>query len=62
MAWVAVSRTGEEYIFNSKPYKVEGFHYWLSSSKNQGISLPYKTIEKIIGKELSWDDEPVELK
>lgn len=53
MAWLAVCDNGDEYIFKSKQ-----LHLWLELDK--GIKLPKGSIEKLIGKKLTWRDEPVE--
>ena len=55
MAWVAVTTDGEEYIFACRQVPL-----WLDLKK--GIKLPKGSIKKLIGRELSWSDEPVELK
>lgn len=55
MAWVAVTTDGEEYIFACRQVPL-----WLDLKK--GIKLPKGSIKKLIGIELSWTDEPVELK
>lgn len=60
MAWVAVDANGEEWVYNLKPRRFigngtfdNGFGY---------IQLPQGSIENIIGRKLTWEDEPVELK
>lgn len=59
MAWVAVDMDNTEWIFNKKPFRFdEG--YWYSDS--QFIYIPEGSIKKLIGRELSWKDEPVELR
>lgn len=55
MAWLAVTTDGEEYIFAIRQVPL-----WLDLKK--GIKLPKGSIKKLIGKELTWNDEPVELK
>ena len=62
MAWLAVDKDGTETIFNLKPSKND----WRSSWENgkpygNRINLTKGTIEKFIGKKLTWDDEPVEI-
>lgn len=54
MAWVAVTTDGEEYIFACRQV-----HLWLDLKK--GIKLPKGSIKKLIGRELNWNDEPVNL-
>ena len=65
MAWVAVDKDGTENIYYLKPERKK--EYW-GAEENQPlcyrdmIELPQGTIKKIIGRDLSWSDEPVELK
>lgn len=66
MAWVAVDGMGIEWIYASKPYRNNGLQNWEPLYKDDYvlidmIELPKGTIEKIIGRELTWGDEPVEL-
>lgn len=60
MAWIAVDKNGDEYIYNSKPLKYYEDSYW--SPDGKCILLAKGSIEKLIGKVLTWDDNPVELK
>ena len=69
MAWVAVDKSGVECIFDNKPernnnqwddidYSVYGeINYDVST----GIVLPKGSIKKLIGRDLTWEDEAVEL-
>ncbi len=59
MAWVAVDKNKSEWTFSYKPSKM-GFQ-WLHSI-GQAVAFPKGSIEKLIGKKLTWEDEPVELK
>ena len=62
MAWVAVFKQGQEFISKSKPIRVtdeDNCHGWKDTSVE--ISLCSGSIKKLIGRELSWNDEPVEL-
>lgn len=62
MAWLCVDENGQEMIFDNKPYRdissVGG--YWNRSKKADycNVDLPKGTIKKLIGKELTWEDEP----
>ena len=58
MAFVAVDADGEEYIYHTKP--VRNTEDWEDGF--MAILLPTGSIAKLIGKELTWEDEPVELK
>lgn len=61
-AWVAVDADGSECIFREEPYRRER-GVWLSSSlSNKFVELPKGSIKALIGRELTWNDEPVELK
>lgn len=72
MAWVAVHENGHEGIFSNKPTRGGGLHFWydeVNDEVNDGgtlydteIPLPKGSIKKLIGRNLTWNDEPVELK
>lgn len=58
MVYVAVNRCGGEFIFESLPKKGKWW-YRLDPEHNAVIQLPKGTIFKLIGRNLTWDDEPV---
>lgn len=67
MAWVTVDKDGSERIFEQKPRRfVQSI--WVSTHNDYRnrfydfVELPKGSIKKLIGRELSWSDEPVELK
>lgn len=74
MAWVCVGYSGEELVFRYKPHRsiyekvfqidendtIE--HEWEDDKCCSRINLPKGSIKKLIGRELSWNDSPVELK
>ena len=64
MAYVAVDEQKNETIFNEKPARgltnFSNFKTW--ESELSSVWLPKGSIEKLIGKKLTWEDEPVELK
>ena len=77
MAWVAVEKGGKEEIFVNKPYRKRGNSnilrfcnpiYWTDEdvckygNKDTKIELSKGSIKKLIGRDLDWSDEPVELK
>ena len=68
MAWVAVHKNGEEGVFNHKPTRGEKLIFWYDEVEDGGIiydteiSLPKGSIKKLIGRDLTWEDEPVELR
>jgi hypothetical protein len=67
MAWVAVDKNGEEAIYSTKPIRgtnrlKNNKEMWtLSCMGAHYISLPKGSIKKLIGKDLTWGDEPVKI-
>lgn len=60
MAWVAVDEDGTEAGYEDKPVRASGS--WETSEQySRYIDIPKGSIEKLIGKKLTWEDEPVEL-
>lgn len=65
MAWVAVDEDGSEYIYDDKPERANG--YWDRQEDKEGypiggvVLLPNGAIKKLIGRELTWNDESVEI-
>lgn len=67
MAWVAVNKDGSESIFDVKPNRVDRFwsdEFYINDDVrwDSEIELPKGSIKKLIGRDLDWNDEPVELK
>jgi hypothetical protein len=62
--WLAVDNEGTEIIFQSKPKRGRFFNLWVPKEDREGFSItvPKGTIKKLIGRGLTWDDEPVEYK
>ena len=58
MAWIAVDKNKTVYIYEYKPFREDG--YWLSGSPFVEISK--QTMKAIIGRDLTWNDEAVEIK
>ena len=58
MAWLAVNKNGTELVCDREPY-LEWDSFWSCISDN--VSIPSGTIEKILGRKLTWEDKPVEL-
>jgi hypothetical protein len=77
MAYVAVTEYGAEMMFHNKPTRQKaggkGYDYWqddevywevrgyTTCAKDYAISLPKGTIKKLIGREMTWEDEPVKI-
>lgn len=62
MAWLAVGLHGGEAIFEGKPIRNSYGDLRPTGIFRAVINLPEGTIAKLIGRELTWEDEPVELK
>lgn len=66
MAWLAVDKDGGEYLYSNKPIR-RSDGYWWNSTDEYGedtecfIGLPIGSVRKLIGRELTWEDEPIEL-
>ena len=62
MAWVAVTKQGREFISMCKPIRVtDEDNYYGQKDTFTEISLYSGSIKKLIGRELSFSDKPVEL-
>jgi hypothetical protein len=72
MAHVAVQSWGDEVMFHNSPIRKEN-RYWqddvvyyeirryTTCADDYSIVLPKGTIKKLIGRDLTWEDEPVEI-
>ena len=61
MAWLAVdNKTYTECVFQCKPERASNF--WYDAAGGSCIELPKGSIKKLIGRYLTWEDDPVELK
>lgn len=69
MSWIAVDKNGSEFIFKGKPYRAHTrngedlgcFVYFNDKDDGSGIKLPEGTIERLIMKKLTYEDEPINL-
>ena len=61
MAWLAVDRDGRECIYQFHP-KRRISQFIPPYSYSMWLALPKGSIKKLIGKNLTWEDNPVELK
>lgn len=63
MAFVAVDKDRSEWIYEAKPTRQSYNDVWRCEGElDSMIELPKGSIRKLIGRELTWEDEPVELK
>lgn len=64
MAWLAVDKDGTEVLYELEPKRGKYIFiptYDKDYSYSRFVKLPKGSIKKLIGRELSWEDEPVEL-
>lgn len=61
MTYLAVDADGAEYIYDALPERHEK-EWKIDMFEESCIELPMGSIKKLIGRELTWEDEPVELK
>lgn len=62
MAWVAVDYSGE-FISDKEPFKdMFNIGYYGRISDSNVIKLPKGSIKKLIGRDLNWSNDPVELR
>ena len=59
MAWYAVDLDGSECRYESKPIRTTDI--WLLDDAGNIDALPAGTIKELTGKNLTWEDEPVEV-
>ena len=61
MAWIARDKDSFLFIYKDKPTR--GDMYWKSKCNHEGdyILMSSGADEKLIGKHLTWEDEPVEI-
>lgn len=65
MAWLAVNKDSEYgHIFDEKPQRV-GVHWEviedIFNDEEFGIPIEMKSVIKLTGRRLYWEDEPVEI-
>lgn len=61
MAWVAVDRDCRECIYQFHPKR--SYNKFISLYEySMWLVLPKGSIKKLIGRDLTWEDNPVELK
>lgn len=76
MAWVAVDKYGNESVYSVRPARnIERGYFVLAKVKvykgenntvyetvGECVDLPKGTIRKILGYELTWDNDPVQIR
>lgn len=59
MAYLACDKDGTEIIFAERPRRFRSVWIEREKTKNKYVELPKGLIAKLIGRELTWSDEPV---
>ena len=71
--WLVVNKSGKEFIFQREPFRSPcdaedpndkfewAFGCWNYGDSRGYIELPKGSIERLIGRSLTFEDEPVEL-
>ena len=57
-AWLAVDYDGAEWVYRAQPFRGETRF----KTNFECVELPKDNVVKLIGKELSWENESIELK
>lgn len=60
MAWVAVDKDGGEYIYENTPQRLDDCWH-IPYSSEFGVLLPKGSIKKLIGRDLTWESDSVNL-
>jgi hypothetical protein len=60
VAWLCVNLNGDENVSENKPFRTGaiGLNSW--DNDEQLVYLPKGSIKRLIGRDLTWEDEPVE--
>ena len=63
MKWYAVGQCGTEYSFTVKPIRWNNgiIQLWTTKGKGERKELDSGTIKKVVGKEMTWFDEPIKI-
>ena len=59
MAWLAVDEDGQEVLFSSCPRRNTEEGAWIAVDDGV-VEIRKGAIQRLIGKELTWLDEPIE--
>lgn len=65
MSILVVDKDGSEWVWNCRPLRNKYRGRWESlysdDGEYQSVELPKGTIEKLIGKPMTWADEPYQM-
>ena len=62
--YIAVDEDGKEYLYGCMPKRIHyrGKNFWTVHQDARVMFLSKGTVESILGRSLTWADEPVEVK
>ena len=60
MAWLCVDKDGTEVVCAAQPIRLS-IGMWSAKNMNDEVELPIGSIEKLIGRTISWEDEPIKI-
>jgi hypothetical protein len=61
MVWLAVDKNGDESVHDMEPTRNNEYMWWSAwDDDGSTIELPKGSIKHLIGRELTWADEPFE--
>ena len=68
MAWIARDLSEDLYVYDSKPIRDNEYSEWIIPDAIRyeifdlnRVELPSDADEKLIGRHITWEDEPVEI-
>ena len=63
MAWLVVDKDGTELCFQGKPVRYESKGEWVLNEHDikDAYELKKGTIKRFLGREITWNDEPIEI-
>ena len=59
--WVAVDKKDEELAYHDEPVRRNDWNTWVGDYDDTGVVMPTGSIERLLGRKLTWEDEPVEI-
>lgn len=64
--WMTVDKDGTERVCAIKPNRDWARRYWVGIDPDDGdyrdcVAMPTGSIERLLGRKLTWGDEPVEI-
>lgn len=69
MAWLAVDKSGDEYLYLNEPERYIHYNvfdsreidYEIWAADGSNVKLSPGTIKKLLGYDLTWKDNPVQI-